>query len=60
MNKEWSHNDLIKENNDEEDIDKVNAPPLPAELEKNYEGKQKSSITRVFKNCKNLNEHTGF
>ena len=60
MNKEWSHNDLIKENNDEEDIDKVNAPPLLAELEKNYEGKQESSITRVFKNRKNLNEHIRF
>ena len=40
MNEEWSHNDLIKENNDEENIDTVNAPSLPAEHEKNYKSKQ--------------------
>ena len=56
MNNEWSQNDLIKENNDEQDIDKVNAPPLLAELEKNYESKEKSSIARVFKHRKNLND----
>ena len=56
MDNKWSQNDLIKENNDEQDIDKVNAPPLLAELEKNYKSKQKTSIAREFKNLKNLND----
>ena len=56
MNNEWSQNDLIKEDYDEQDIDKVNASPLLVELEKNYESKEKSSIARVFKNRKNLKD----
>ena len=39
MNKKWSQNDLIQEDNYEQDIDEVNTSPLLAKLEKDYKGK---------------------
>ena len=52
---EWSHNDFIQEDNDEQDIDKVNTSPLHAKFVKDHKRKHKSSIARVFKYQEILN-----
>ena len=52
---EWSHNDFIQEDNDEQDIDKVNTSPLHAKFVKDHKRKQKFSIARVFQYQEILN-----
>ena len=55
MNKKWSQNDLIQEDDYEQDIDKVDTSPLLAKLEKDDKCKHKSSPARAFKYQKHLN-----
>ena len=55
MNKKWSQNDLIQEDNYEQDINEVDTSPLLSKLEKDDKCKQKSSPARPFKYQKNLN-----
>ena len=55
MNKKWSQNDLIQEDDYEQDIDEVDTSPLLSKLEKDDKCKHKSSPARAFKYQKHLN-----
>ena len=54
MNKKWTQNDLIQEDDYEQDIDEVNTSPLLAKLEKDDKCKHKTNTARAFKHQKNL------
>ena len=45
MDEERPHDDLVKEHVDEHDVDEVDVPALPAQLEEDHEGEDQSSQT---------------